>query len=212
LGLEKAFSIEGGIKYQADDGSTASLSVYRTKFTGFIDGFLTGNTRDADGTFHPDDTGEFKELFYRQNDATFWGFEAQAHWHIFDIGEGRFGIDAQGDYVRATLKNLGNVPRIPPLRYGGGLFYESTLMGLKVGVMRVDKQNKIEAHETTTDGYTSLDASAIFHVYRDGGGDVDVALIATNLTDEVERNHISFVKDFVLQPGRTFRLVLHYMR
>ena len=73
-------------------------------------------------------------------------------------------------------------------------------------------QNKIEAHETPTDGYTSVDASAIFHVYRGDEGDVDVALIATNLTDEVERNHISFVKDFVLQPGRSFRLMVHYMR
>ena len=41
---------------------------------------------------------------------------------------------------------------------------------------------------------------------------MDVALIGNNLTDSVERNHVSFVKDFWLQPGRTFRLVLHYLR
>jgi len=27
----------------------------------------------------------------------------------------------------------------------------------------------------------------------------------------VQRNHVSFNKEFVLQPGRTFRLVLHYV-
>jgi iron complex outermembrane receptor protein len=212
LGLEKAFSVEGGVKYQNMDGSTASLSIYRSRYNGFIDGFLTGNTRDADGTFHPDDTGEFKELFYRQNDATFWGFEAQAHWHVGDIGMGRWGIDAQADYVRATLDNFGNVPRIPPLRYGGGLFYESTDFALRASILRVSKQNKIEAHETPTAGYTTVDASATFHVYRGDEGDVDIALVGTNLTDSVQRNHISFVKDFWLQPGRTFRVVLHYMR
>jgi iron complex outermembrane receptor protein len=210
IGLEKEFSAEGGIKYQNLDGSTASFSIYRSRYTGFIDGFLTGNTRDADGTLHFDDTGEFKELLYLQNDAVFWGFEAQAHWHVFDLGMGRIGIDAQADYVRATLDNLGNVPRIPPLRYGGGLFYESTTMELRAKVLRVDKQNKIEAHETPTDGYTTVDASAVFHVYRGDEGDVDIALIGANLTDSVQRNHISFVKDFWLQPGRTFKLVVHY--
>jgi IS5 family transposase len=36
-------------------------------------------------------------------------------------------------------------------------------------------------------------------------------VIANNLTDSVQRNHVSFNKDFVLQPGRTFRLMLHFL-
>jgi iron complex outermembrane receptor protein len=212
LGLEKALSFEGGVKYQDNDGSTASFSIYHTKYKGFIDGFLTGNSCDDDGACFPDDTHDFDELFYRQNDATFWGLEAQAHWHVGDIGMGRWGIDAQADYVRATLKNLGNVPRIPPFRFGGGLFYESTFMALRAGVLRVETQDKVEAHETETEGFTTVDASAVFHVYRGDEGDVDIALIGSNLTDSVQRNHVSFNKEFVLQPGRTFRLVLHYMR
>lgn len=211
LGLEKASSLEGGVKYQNVDGSTASFSIYRTTYDGFIDGFLTGNTRDSDGTLHLDDSGEFKELLYLQNNATFWGLEAQAHWHVANIGSGRVGINAQADYVRATLKNLGNVPRIPPLRYGGGLFYENSDLEVRADVLRVDKQDKLEAHETLTEGYTDLSASVVFHAYRGPEGDVDLAVIGSNLTDQVERNHISFVKDFWLQPGRTFRLVLHYM-
>jgi iron complex outermembrane recepter protein len=211
LTLEKAFSVEGGVKHQALDGSTASFSIYRTKFDGFIDGFLTGNTCDEEGNCGPG-AGDFDELFYRQNGAEFWGFEAQAHWHVFDIGRGRGGIDLQADYVRATLDDLGNVPRIPPLRYGGGLFYENDDLELSVNVLHAARQNKVEAHETPTDGYTTLGASAVFHVYEGQAGDVDIALIGTNLTDSVQRNHISFNKDFVLQPGRTFRLMLHVLR
>ena len=209
--LEKAFSIEGGIKHQAMDGSTASFSIYRTKFDGFIDGFLTGNACDEEGNCGPAGTGDFDELFYRQNKAEFWGFEAQAHWHVFDIGKGRGGIDLQADYVRATLDDLGNVPRIPPLRYGGGLFYETDDLELTVNVLHATEQNKVEAHETPTDGYTTLGASAVFHVYRGEAGDMDIALIGSNLTDSVQRNHVSFNKDFVLQPGRTFRLMLHFL-
>jgi iron complex outermembrane receptor protein len=211
LGLEKAFSMEGGVKYQAIDGTRASFSAYRTRYSGFIDGVLTGNTRDADGTLHLDDTGEFRELLYLQNDATFWGLEAQAHVHIFDLGNmGRAGFNAQADYVRATLDGLGNVPRIPPLRYGAGLFYESNVVALEANLLRVDTQDKIESHETPTAGYTTLDASAIFHIFRGAQGDFDIALTGTNLTDSVQRNHISFVKDFWVQPGRTFRVLLHY--
>ena len=212
LGLEKAFSIEGGIKHEQQDGSNASVTVYRTRYNGFIDGLLTGNTRDADGTFHADNTGEFQELLYLQNDATFWGFEGQVHWHVWDIGSGRAGIDLQTDYVRATLDNLGNVPRIPPLRYGGGLFFESNEMELRLDVLHANAQNKIAAHETTTPGFTTVDASAVFHVYQGPEGDVDIALTGTNLTDSVQRNAVSFTKDFVLQPGRAFRLMLHFMR
>jgi iron complex outermembrane receptor protein len=212
LTLEKAFSIEGGVKHQALDGSTASFSIYRTKFDGFIDGFLTGNSCDEEGNCGPPGAGDFDELFYRQSNAEFWGFEAQAHWHLFDIGNGRGGIDLQADYVRATLDDLGNVPRIPPLRYGGGLFYETDDVELSINVLHASEQDKVEAHETTTDGYTTLGASAVFHVYRGEAGDVDIALIGSNLTDSVQRNAVSFNKDFVLQPGRTFRLMLHVLR
>src|SRR5262245_50832979 len=166
LGLEKAFSIEGGVKHQALDGSTATFSIYHTKFDGFIDGFLTGNTCSEEGVCGPPGTGEFDELFYLQHDAEFWGLEAQAHWHLFDIGNGRGGIDLQADYVRATLDELGNVPRIPPLRYGGGLFYENEDLELTVSVLHTSEQDKVAVHETTTPGFTTLSASAVFHVYR----------------------------------------------
>jgi len=76
-------------------------------------------------------------------------------------------------------------------------------MGLRFSVLRAEKQDKIEAHETETAGYTTVDASAVFHIYRGAEGDFDVAVIGTNLTDSVQRNHISFVKDFWLEPGRT---------
>ena len=211
LGLEKAFSIEGGVKHQALDGSTGSFSIYRTKFDGFIDGFLTGNTCDEAGNCGPPGTGEFDELFYLQNDAEFWGLEAQVHWHLFDIGNGRGGVDLQADYVRATLDDLGNVPRIPPLRYGGGLFYENEELELTVSVLHTAEQDKVAVHETPTAGFTTLSASAVFHVYRGESGDLDIALIGSNLTDSVQHNHVSFNKDFVLQPGRTFRLMLHFL-
>jgi iron complex outermembrane receptor protein len=212
LGIERAFSIEGGVRHQDTNDNRASLSAFSTKFTGFIYGRLTGNTYDADGTFHPDDTGEFDELLYAQQDADFWGVEGLIHWHVFSGMNGRLGIDVQGDYVRAEFDDGTNVPRIPPLRLGGGVFFESSLLELKLSALHSFEQDKIAANETPTDGFTTLDASATIHLFEGTGGDVDLVLSATNLTDSVQRNHVSFTKDYVLLPGRTFRLMLHFLR
>jgi iron complex outermembrane receptor protein len=212
LGIERALSIEGGIKRQDDSDNTASFSIYNTNFDRFIYGHLTGNSYDVDGTFFPDDSGEFKELLYSQQDANFWGLEGQIHWHVFEGMNGRFGVDAQADYVRAEFDDGTNVPRIPPFRIGGGLFFENQMLELKIGALFHGEQDKVGVNETPTDSYTTLDASATIHLFEGPGGDVDLVLSGTNLTDSVGRNHVSFTKDFVELPGRTFRLMLHFAR
>ena len=212
LGIERAFSVEGGVKHQDATDNNASFSIYHTNFSGFIFGNLTGNSYDIDGTFFPDDSGEFKELRYSAQDATFWGLEGQIHWHVFEGMNGRFGVDAQADYVRATFDAGGNVPRIPPYRIGGGIFFENQSVELKLSALYHGKQDKIAANETPTKAYTTVDASATINLYEGSAGDVDLVLSGTNLTDSVGRNHVSFTKDFVELPGRTFRLMLHFAR
>ncbi len=212
LKKEKAVSFEGGFRILRPNGSTASISAYHTSFDGFVTGVFTGNSYDEDGNFFPDDSEEFAEQIFLQRDATFWGLEGQAHWHLFDVGKGRAGIDAQFDYVRATFDSGGNVPRIPPFRFGGGLFFESDDVALRFNIQRASAQSKTAAQETRTPGYTNVDVSAVFHVASGPNGDLDILLAASNLTGSRQRNHVSYTKDHVLFPGRTFRLMLHYTR
>ena len=164
------------------------------------------------GPSFPNDSGEFKELRYSQQDATFWGLEGQIHWHVFEGMNGRFGVDAQADYVRATFDAGGNVPRIPPYRIGGGIFFENQSVELKLGALYHGKQDKIAANETPTEGLHDGGCIRDDPSLRRSGGDVDLVLSGTNLTDSVGRNHVSFTKDFVELPGRTFRLMLHFAR
>jgi iron complex outermembrane receptor protein len=212
LGIERALSIEGGIKHQDTSDNTASFSIYNTSFEGFIYGRLTGNSYDEDGTFFPDDSGELRELLYSQQDAHFWGLEGLIHWHVFDGMNGRFGIDAQADYVRATFDGGGNVPRIPPFRIGGGVFFENQRVELKLSALYHGEQDEVAENETPSASFTTVDASATIQLHEGPGGNVDLVLSATNLTDSVGRNHVSFTKDFVVLPGRTFRLMLHLAR
>ncbi len=211
LGKERARSIEAGLHYDGADLTHAALNVFSSRFDGFIAGVVTGNSYDEEGNFFADDAGEFAELLYLQRDAHFWGFEAEAHLPLVEIGRGHAGIDLQGDYVRANFGSGGNVPRIPPLRYGGGVFYESDGMALTLSALHTAQQDKVAQNETPTEGYTLVDASALFRIFEGETGALDLSLAASNLFDETARNHVSFTKDHVLLPGRNVRLTLHYV-
>jgi iron complex outermembrane receptor protein len=75
-------------------------------------------------------------------------------------------------------------------------------------------QNKLSADDekdTPTGGYTMLNAdlSYSFELQPELGpisSQMTIGLRAENLLDEEVGNHVSFKKDEVLQPGRTFRL------
>ncbi|HWM28607.1 MAG TPA: TonB-dependent receptor, partial [Woeseiaceae bacterium] len=212
LDIESAFSIEGGVRHQDANDNRASISAFSTNYNGFVFGLLTGNSYDEEGNFFPDDSADFQELLYTQQDANFWGLEGQIHWHVFEGLNGRFGIDAQADYVRAEFDDGTNVPRIPPFRIGGGIFYESGRFEAQIGALYHAEQDKVSVNETPTDSFTTLNASATIHLFEGPVGDVDLVLSGTNLTDSVGRNHVSFTKDHVLLPGATFRAMLHFAR
>ena len=65
-------------------------------------------------------------------------------------------------------------------------------------------------NETPTDGYTLLNADLAYTFKLSGQGSVipemTIGLKGENLLDDDVRNHVSFLKDEVLQPGRTIRL------
>lgn len=208
---ERAKSIEAGLHYDGMDGAHATISVFSSNFDGFIAGLLTGNSYDEDGGFIPNSSGDFAELIYLQREAQFWGFEAEAHVPLFDTASGLFGIDLQADYVRAEFDVEGNVPRIPPLRYGGGVFFEADGLEITLSALHTSAQNKAAAQETTTGGFTMVDAAATYRLYDSEAGVLNLAFSASNILDQKARNHVSFTKDRVLLPGRSFRLVLDFI-
>ena len=211
VGGERARSIEAGFHYDGTDGAHATFSIFSTSFDGFIAGVLTGNSYDEDGGFISGESGDFAELFYLQRDARFWGFEAEAHIPLFKLSGGVAGIDLQADYVRAEFDGGGNVPRIPPLRYGGGAFFETEGFELTLHALHTSAQNKVAVQEIPTGNFTLVDAAATYRVYESESGVLNLAFAASNILDEHARNHVSFTKDRVLLPGRSFRLVLDFI-
>ena len=156
--------------------------------------------------------GELNEAIYSQADATFRGGEFQSQWDVAPLGDGMFGIENQFDVVRATFTDGSNVPRIPPVRIGGGVFWRDANWLARVKLLHAFAQNNIAPiAETTTPGYDDLRAEMSYtwkpaKPTADELSEVTVGLSGTNLLNRDIRNSVSYSKDEVLMPGASVRL------
>jgi iron complex outermembrane receptor protein len=136
-------------------------------------------------------------------DALLQGLEAHADAQVAPRLFAEFGLD----YVRGSLQTTGDpLPRIPPLRARGGLRYQHA--GLQAGgeVIGAASQERVSGAEGRTDGYTLLKLFASYSFDR-GGAVSTVTARFDNVTNELYRNHLSLIKDFVPEMGRNFKLL-----
>ena len=68
----------------------------------------------------------------------FRGGEFQFQWDLVPMRGGFWGIDGQYDIVRATFSDGTNVPRIPPQRVGGGLYFRSPEWLFRVNLLHAN--------------------------------------------------------------------------
>src|SRR5947209_3562300 len=124
---------------------------------------------------------------------------------------GYWGIEGQYDIVRATFTDGSNVPRIPPQRIGGGVYFRNADWFGRINLLHAFAQNDIaDVGETTTDGYNLLRAE-VSHTWRfkdepSGIQQLMVGVVGNNLLNQDIRNHVSYTKDFGLMPGASVRL------
>lgn len=210
LTKEKALSFEANVRRMGDDYSIEA-AVFHTSFKDFIYKRLTGETCDDDfDTCTPHGAGtELDQVFFTQEDATFRGFETKGSVTLVRWGAARAGVTGQFDMVRAELDAGGNVPRIPPMRAGAGLFYAGEQVTGRLGFLHAFKQDRLSPNETETGSYTDLKAELRYRLPESvsGGSTYEIAIVGENLLDADIRTHSSFKKNDVLQPGRNVRLV-----
>ena len=210
LKVERANSLEASLR-RAKGPVRFEATAYDTWFDGFIFRRLTGNTcSDTFDTCVAGPGGELNQAVYSQHDAHFRGAEAQAQWDIGPLANGTFGVDGQYDIVRATFSDGTNVPRIPPQRVGGGVYWRDSAWFARVGLLHAFAQTKIAPQETPTEGYNLLRAEVVYHTVLTpndfGMREATVGVAGTNLLNEEVRNHVSFLKDSVLMPGAGVRV------
>jgi iron complex outermembrane receptor protein len=208
LGLETAKTIEVGLR-KATGPFRFEATAYYTKFNGFIYRRLTGNTCEDVACVGPADPAgplELNQAIYSQRDATFRGGEFQSQLDIGPLHGGIWGIENQFDVVRATFSDGTNVPRIPPVRVGGGLFWRDANWLTRINLLHAFAQNDIAPiGETPTAGYNLLKAEVSYRTKLDpswfGAREMTVGLVGNNLLNENIRNSVSYTKDQVLMPG-----------
>jgi iron complex outermembrane receptor protein len=208
LGIETAKSIEIGLR-RATGPLRFEATAYYTKFNGFIFRRLTGNTCEDAACVSPADPAgplELNQAIYSQRDATFRGAEFQSQFDVGPLNGGIWGIENQFDVVRATFSDGTNVPRIPPVRVGGGLFWRDANWLTRINLLHAFDQNDIAPiGETPTAGYNLLKAEVSYRTKLDpswfGAREMTVGLVGNNLLNENIRNSVSYTKDQVLMPG-----------
>jgi iron complex outermembrane recepter protein len=205
LKIEAAESVEVGLR-RAVAPFRFEITAYYTRFTGFIFRRLTGNTCNGDTAECGPGVGDLKEAIYSQRDAIFRGGEFQSQWDVARIWKGWWGIEDQFDMVRATFTDGTNVPRIPPVRIGGGLFYRDPNWLLRINLLHAFAQNDIAViGETPTAGYNLLKAELSYtkrlNPVEFGAKEITIGVVGNNLLNEAIRNHVSYTKDEVLMPG-----------
>jgi iron complex outermembrane receptor protein len=142
---------------------------------------------------------------YREAKANYYGFELGA-----DTKFGKaLGIDWGGelvtDAVRATIRSFGPAPQIPPFRVLAALTGSRGQVDGRLEVERASAQHRAAPNETSTPGYTLVNASLDYHPFA-ANPELTLSLQGNNLFDVVARRHSSFLKDYAPLAGRDIRL------
>lgn len=191
---EKSWGGELYARWDSDD-LQLSATAYSNFFNDYIFEAATGAEEDGLPVFQ-----------YFQRDATYYGFEASASAVVARFGNFDLVADGVADYVHAKIDDGGGpVPRIPPLRLLGGIKAQSDNLDLRAEVEWSASQNKVAAFETTTDGFTMVNATAAWRPFGKDGG-ITLLASANNIFDVNARRHASFTKDYVPLSGRDIRV------
>ncbi len=197
-------------------GWFGSASVYYNRVDSYIylrdeleDEHAAHSEEDHEGALHEEeheagahfDHGGLILSEYSQQDAEFTGYEIQLGTR-FDLPRGELELTLGRDEVNAEFTRGGDVPRIVPARNLFTVRYNLDDFSAKLFVKDVERQNKVGLGESSTDGFTLVNADASWTYHFNDARRIILTAFARNLTDEIARNHTSFVKDQVPLPGR----------
>jgi iron complex outermembrane receptor protein len=193
LGLDVTAHVHG-------DRFLGSANLFVTRFSDYIYEAATGNVQDG-----------LTEFAFTQDDAWFRGFEVEGEIHVVEgdpaSGSPHVALDFVADAVSAKLAARDEyLPRIPPLRFGGGVSYRQGPFTGRASATRTTGQGKVGPFEDSTNGFTMIDTSLSYRVFT-GRLFHDITLVGNNLANRAARLHTSFLKDVAPLPGREIRLV-----
>lgn len=190
---ERSLGVEGGLRLHTP-GILLSVIGFATDFDDFITPIPTGNEIEG-----------FPVYQFVQENARFYGVEAEASARLASWGDRTLTLDGGADYTHASLVGVGPVPQIPSLRLRSGLEYGSPVLTLRGEVEWNAKQSRVAEFENPTSAFTLVGISAS---WKPMGADSALTLIASadNLLNVTGRRAASGTRDFVPIAGRDLRI------
>ncbi len=146
-----------------------------------------------------------------QQNAEFTGYEAQLNFPLWQSGYGDLSGQLFSDYVRGRFTDGGDIPRLPPLRYGMQLSWDDHVWHAALRLTRAEDQDHPGENETETEGYWLLNASADYRLKVDDRNHVLLFVKANNLLNEEIRYSTSFLRNIAPQGARGVEMGLRYV-
>ena len=169
-------------------------NLFYNHFGNFIFQAPTGVTQDDLPVFQ-----------YGSEKADFYGLEAQLQAKFGQALGINWTGELQADAVRATVKNFGPAPFMPPFRLLAALSGERGQFDGRLELEQAFAHNRTAPVETNTRGYTMVNASLDWHPLA-ANPELSLSLAANNIFDVEARRSTSQLKDFAPLAGRDFRL------
>lgn len=196
LERERANGVDFSLRHQTEKFKiTGGFYYYR------INNFVFFAYADEDGDGEVDIEDGLPVANYDQANAVYYGAELSGEYNFNKYLTGTVSLDA----VRARLTNLDlNLPRIPPARARIGLDFHYKALSLRPEFAFTGRQDKTFPLETETAGYGLFNVAASYVIGNSHTAHI-FTINATNLTDKLYRNHLSFIKNLAPEPGRGIR-------
>lgn len=191
LDEEVSANLDLSLTYNTQDLS-AELTVYYNRFEDYIYLFNTG--AEVDGTL---------VYAYGQEDTVFTGVEFSGEYALCELAGGELSLGLRGDLIRGKFDDSGQVPRLPPSRFGGKLQWAGDRLATWVDVQWAADQDRPGRLEDASRDYTRIDVGADYTIGLGASNKLTVFLRGKNLADEEIRASTSFLRDFAPEAGRS---------
>lgn len=192
LSKEKSNNVELGLHYDDE-----KLSYHVHLYHNWFDNYIYAKTLDQ--------YKNFRLIEYSQNEAKFYGTEAEVAYQFSPI----YKVGVFGDYVRGKIDG-DNAPRVPAGRLGTKVNAEfDDHWSGSAEYAHVFKQDDIASYETDTQGYNMVNVGVTYKHPMSGKQEARVFFNANNLLDETVYEHSSFLST-IPQIGRNFVMGVNF--
>jgi iron complex outermembrane receptor protein len=196
---ETAYNLDLGYRFKTD-WLRAEFDLFHNWASDYIYQERDGEFVDEDG--NPCVVDCVPVLSSAQDDAIFKGYEAKL---IFPMMENHYGLlelTLFSDYTRGEFVNGGDVPRMPPLRYGFQLDYNLDKLSSYLRLTQADEQPYAGDFETPTDGYVLFNVGVNYQIKAYDDAKLMLFAKGNNLLNENIRNATSYLRNFAPEAGR----------